>query len=319
MDNVEKYENELVKKSNEAYKMALEIINKPTIEYRTEGFLMFICNAWELIFKARIINRNNSFDSINFNGKNRTFGLEKCITILHSRKDDKIRNNLALLIQLRNTATHLFIPELDYKLSQSFQNTVNLYYDYCKKYYPNIQTIGLVSPFISIIALSDNIECSNALVLNKDAFDILDTVIEQGVRNTVTHKFIITKSKSEADIIAKISNDKIDEQDILNIKIIEKTKDVNITHPYSRNEILKEVKSRLSDFGNIHFNTHSINLIIKKFKIKDNSTYTYNVKINKSNLYKYSHFLIEYIYSLLVEKGNLSNLYHELLPKNKKN
>ena len=35
--------------------MAIEIYNKPTIRYRVEGFSFFICNAWELMLKARMI------------------------------------------------------------------------------------------------------------------------------------------------------------------------------------------------------------------------------------------------------------------------
>ena len=39
------------------FMMAIEIYNKPTIHYRVEGFSFFICNAWELMLKAHIINK----------------------------------------------------------------------------------------------------------------------------------------------------------------------------------------------------------------------------------------------------------------------
>ncbi len=45
MSNINKYVSTLLEKSEEAYLMALEIINKPTINYRSEGFCFFICNA----------------------------------------------------------------------------------------------------------------------------------------------------------------------------------------------------------------------------------------------------------------------------------
>ena len=47
----------LLDKSKEAFVMAIEIYNKPTIKYRLEGFSFFICNAWELMLKAHIINK----------------------------------------------------------------------------------------------------------------------------------------------------------------------------------------------------------------------------------------------------------------------
>lgn len=47
--------NKLLDKAKEAFVMAIEIYNKPTIRYRVEGFSFFICNAWELMLKARMI------------------------------------------------------------------------------------------------------------------------------------------------------------------------------------------------------------------------------------------------------------------------
>lgn len=46
----------LIDKSKEAFIMAIEIYNKPSIKYRVEGFSFFICNAWELMLKAYMIN-----------------------------------------------------------------------------------------------------------------------------------------------------------------------------------------------------------------------------------------------------------------------
>lgn len=37
-EELNKYINALLNKSEEAYLMSIEIINKPTINYRTEGF-----------------------------------------------------------------------------------------------------------------------------------------------------------------------------------------------------------------------------------------------------------------------------------------
>ena len=44
-------------KAKEAFSMAIELYNKPTIKYRVEGFSMFICNAWELMLKAYMIKK----------------------------------------------------------------------------------------------------------------------------------------------------------------------------------------------------------------------------------------------------------------------
>ena len=54
---MEKIENELLEKSKEAFIMAIELYNKPTIKYRVEGFSLFICNAWELMLKSHMIKK----------------------------------------------------------------------------------------------------------------------------------------------------------------------------------------------------------------------------------------------------------------------
>ncbi|RIM18607.1 DUF3644 domain-containing protein, partial [Staphylococcus chromogenes] len=53
MENLSK---QLVDKSIESFILGLEIYNKPTIKYRIEGFSFFICNAWELMLKAELLN-----------------------------------------------------------------------------------------------------------------------------------------------------------------------------------------------------------------------------------------------------------------------
>lgn len=57
---MENTKQRLVDKSVEAFIMGIEIYNKPTIKYRIEGFSFFICNAWELMLKAELLNRDES-------------------------------------------------------------------------------------------------------------------------------------------------------------------------------------------------------------------------------------------------------------------
>ncbi|PTF40095.1 DUF3644 domain-containing protein, partial [Staphylococcus chromogenes] len=57
MENLSK---QLVDKSIESFILGLEIYNKPTIKYRIEGFSFFICNAWELMLKAELLNRGEN-------------------------------------------------------------------------------------------------------------------------------------------------------------------------------------------------------------------------------------------------------------------
>lgn len=57
---MENLKDKLVDKSIEAFIMGIEIYNKPTIKYRIEGFSFFVCNAWELMLKAELLNRGEN-------------------------------------------------------------------------------------------------------------------------------------------------------------------------------------------------------------------------------------------------------------------
>ena len=48
--HMQELEDRLLNKSQEAFILAIELYNKPTIKYRVEGFSLFICNAWEFLY-----------------------------------------------------------------------------------------------------------------------------------------------------------------------------------------------------------------------------------------------------------------------------
>lgn len=113
---------QLVNKSIEAFILGIEIYNKPTIKYRIEGFSFFICNAWELMLKAELINRNISiyFDD----NPQRTLSLFDCVKKIYSDKRTRIRLNLEKIIDLRNISTHYITQDYEIKYAPLFQACV---------------------------------------------------------------------------------------------------------------------------------------------------------------------------------------------------
>ena len=102
MEIVEK----LLEKSKEAFIMAIEVYNKPSIKYRVEGFSFFVCNAWELMLKAHMINKIGQ-DSIYYkDNTSRTKSLENCVEKIFTNNKDPLRRNLEKIIELRNISTH---------------------------------------------------------------------------------------------------------------------------------------------------------------------------------------------------------------------
>lgn len=87
--------------------MSIEIINKPTINYRTEGFCFFICNAWELLLKAYLINKAQDINVINYkDDTNRTIGLDECVEKVFTSTTDKTKI-IFLLLETSETKQHI--------------------------------------------------------------------------------------------------------------------------------------------------------------------------------------------------------------------
>ena len=106
-------QDRLIDKAKEAFVLAIEIYNKPSIRYRLEGFSFFICNAWELMLKAHMMNKFGE-DSIYYHDKpNRTITLEKCVQKIFTNEKAPLRKNLEKVIELRNTSTHFITEEYE--------------------------------------------------------------------------------------------------------------------------------------------------------------------------------------------------------------
>jgi len=109
---MELYEK-LLEKSKEAFIVAIELYNKPTIKYRVEGFSFFICNAWELMLKAHLLNTKGN-DAIYYkDSPKRTISLENCIERVFTNEKAPLRRNLEKIIELRNTSTHFITEEYE--------------------------------------------------------------------------------------------------------------------------------------------------------------------------------------------------------------
>ena len=75
----------LLDKSIEAYILSLETINRLSVKYRVETFAYLICNAWELLLKAKILQDTKRRRAIYYKKKRgeprRSLSLRDCLTI----------------------------------------------------------------------------------------------------------------------------------------------------------------------------------------------------------------------------------------------
>lgn len=123
-DSDKRVYGQLLGKSKEAFVMAIELYNKPTLKYRVEGFAFFICNAWELMLKAKIL-IDLGEDALYYkDSDSRTISLENCISKIFTNDKDPLRKNLEKIIELRNTSTHFVVQEYEYIYVPLFQACV---------------------------------------------------------------------------------------------------------------------------------------------------------------------------------------------------
>lgn len=172
---MEEIKQKLVDKSIEAFIMGLEIYNKPTIKYRIEGFSFFICNAWELMLKAELLNRN---EDIYYSDKSgRTLSLEPTIKKIYSDKNTRVRLNLEKIIELRNISTHFITEDYEAKYAPLFQACVLNFVNEIKRFH-NIDISNYISQnFLTITANYEPL--SNEQIRLKYPPEIAERFIQQ--------------------------------------------------------------------------------------------------------------------------------------------
>ena len=317
-------ENELIdkmlEKSEEAFLLAIEMYNKPTIKYRLESFAFFVCNAWELLLKSYII-KIYGISSIYYKDKpDRTISLSDCTKKVFTNDKDPVRKNLEIIVDLRNTSTHFIIQEMENIYLPFLQaNTLN----YSQKMFDlfNIDITRLETSFLSLI--TNTTEASETDILSRygneifnkykklknDATTLLENENNNKLAININLNLKVVKNIKDAQLTFSIAENAKDA-----IYFIDKVKDINTSYPYSqksaRELIMKNLKRK-----NMEINLHQTNfgLICNKFNLKNNEDYFYFHSLTKR--YACSQKLIDFVTNLIV---NDPNIIEKLKQENKK-
>jgi hypothetical protein len=104
----------LMKNSIAGMFSAIEIHNKPSIEYRYEMVVLLLLNSWELLLKAYLYKFHKSVKLFHKDGRTKQF--ENCLNIVHEKIGKNFapeQENLNVLYEYRNQVAHFYIEELD--------------------------------------------------------------------------------------------------------------------------------------------------------------------------------------------------------------
>lgn len=299
----------LIGKAKEAFLLAIEIYNKPSIRYRVEGFSFFICNAWELMLKARIIQTAGE-DAIYFRDHpERTISLEACIKVVFTNEHAPIRKNLEKIVELRNTSTHFIVEEYEMVYIPLFQACVFNFNEKMLEFHGVDMTTIVPENFLTLTA---SVRALSAVEIRAKypkaiaerflsvsenlASEISQSNSDFAIR--IDHRHYITKNRSEATEILAVSKDADTK-----VRIIKELKDPNDSFKYTAKKCIKEVNSRLSrakvqlfyQGKAVVFNSYHFDLFNKYFGIKENKKLCFTYRVNTAPTYSYSIQAIDFI------------------------
>lgn len=313
----------LLEKSQEAFIMGIEIYNKPTIKYRVEGFSFFICNAWELMLKAHMINKFGQKSIYYKDNPERTLSLEVCIKKIFTNNKDPLRLNLEKIIELRNTSTHFITEEYEMVYIPLFQACLFNFIEKMQGFHEVDMTEIIPQNFLTLAVSMNSLnqseirakypeEIATKLVEKNSNLSTLAKDNNHGFSIKIEHHHYITKDKNKATTFVNIDKDAKSD-----VKIIKELKNPNDTHKYSAKSCIKEINKRLKKVKiDMTFNMYHFNLFCKYYNIKQNNKLCYIHKVHTNPTYSYSIQTIDFI--CMEIKKDPENIIQNLKDRTKK-
>ena len=323
----------LIEKACEAFILSIELYNRPSIKYRVEGFSFFICNAWELMLKAKIV-KERGIESIYYkDNPNRTLALDQCIGMVFTNDKDPLRRNLEDIIRLRNTSTHFIVEEHEQIYVGLFQSCVSNFDDKMFEYH-GVRTSDKIPPHFLTLSMTPNPATPEAIrakytpdIAEKFLFDENEIAQEQLLQANQKYSTVmitelaIVKDKRKADFL--VAHDSSADKSIRIAKIIQ---DPSNTHPLSVSKVLEHVNKRLAKGGVSlmaggepkSFTTNDWKLFMRFYDFKSQQKYAYKHIVGKTESYTYSMATVDFILSVISDSPDtiIDDLKNALKNKN---
>ena len=315
----------LLEKSKEAFSMAIELYNKPTIRYRVEGFSIFICNAWELMLKAHMLNTMGQKSIYYPDNPNRTITLENCIQKTFTNNKDPLRINLEKIIELRNTSTQFITEDYEMVYVPLFQACVLNFNEKMMAFHNIDMTTIIPQNFLSLSVSMKALNETEIIAkypeeIASKMLDMKNKIDELSINNSsakfaihIEHHHYLTKNKDNATSFVKIDNNADS-----SVKIIKELKDPNNTHGLTAKSCISKIRERLAKEGIelwyngavTKFTSFHFTNFCKYFGIKENERFCYIHKQFSSPQYSYSLQAAEFIFEELRKdpKNILNNI-----------
>lgn len=320
---VEKTFERLVDKSQEAFLLAVELYNRPTIKYHVEGCAFFLCNAWELMLKAYLVRRDGE-QAIYYPKSDRTLSLEDCLRRVFTNSSDPLRRNMEKVIEVRNTSTHFIVPEYEAFYAPLLQASVENYDEQMSRLLGVEVSDRIPENYLMLSVRRGGIDEDEC----RGRYDsrVLDRMLErmEGIRTTEDElenrrfactyvtELRVTKRK-DADLTFRVSRD-----GDVPVAMVKSLVEVKNRYPYRPGSVVREICARIRREGIVvlqagedttartkggqPFNMYMLGLFTSYFSMKGDDRYSYDSAMEgESPSYIYSQQAVDLIWSKIKE------------------
>lgn len=251
----------LVANSLSAMLAAIEIYNKPRMEYRDEVTVLLVVNAWELALKATLKKANKPIFYKKKRGEPyRTLAAEDALKQVVTHKlfpssvDGKaLAVNVRALIKYRNRATHLYAADLGEMIYPFLQTSVLNFRDFILDHFHKdladsitwqLLPLGTKAPSEPVQFMKTG-PSPTAVAEVQDFMDDLRKMIGQAEADGADMQRVAaiydvhlqsTKAVSSADLVVSVSPE--------GERVVVKKTDPNQSHPYNATELLTHVNAK---------------------------------------------------------------------------
>ncbi len=289
------FKGRLLDKSIEAYVMSLETINRLSVKYRIETFAYLICNSWELLLKAKIIDDTKNRRAIFYPQKRgdplRSLALRDCIKKVFPNENDPTRRNLECIVELRDESVHLVISQVPKSVLSLFQSCVLNYHKRLVDWF-GISLSGRISVGMMTIVYDfspEQFDLANPILRRQLGREVVDYLakFQTGVTKEferlnkpaefsidINYKLALVQKTGEADIVLTKG------ETGLITSIIEVAKDPSKTHPFRQKEATEQLNNALK--GTARIPTYEIWCVVKVHSIKKRPEFYYQGTVKGS-------------------------------------
>lgn len=303
----------LLEKSKEAFLLAVELYNRPSLKYHAESCSIFLCNAWELMLKAHLI-KTEGLSSIYYkNHPEKTIALSDCLKKIFTNENDPLRINMSEIISFRNTNTHFITDEYEIFYGPFLQAGVNNYADKLMDLHEHSISDVMPENYLSLAVRRGSIdpevirakyEPRVAERLLKNAQSVAEAAGAEGngkIAAIYETTFRIVKKEKDADL-----NVFLKPNAEAGIAIVKDIQDIPSVYPFRTNDCIAAVNKQLKRHHVVisfrgqekkSFSTHDFQLFVKAYSMKGDDRFSYDrkTKHEATSSWLYSQRVVEFI------------------------